>query len=615
MGSYSEHILVPITDFKSYLRHLTEQPGVYQILDAQRNILYVGKARNLKKRVSQYFHSNLANPKTFALMQQADHIEVIITQTELEALLLENSLIKDKKPRYNVLLKDDKSYPYLFLSKGMFPRLDFYRGNKNQEGRYFGPYPSASMVRKTLNLLQKLFKLRQCEDSFFKHRKRPCLQYHIDRCTAPCVAYVDADGYQQQVKDAILFLEGKSHLLIQDLEQRMKKEAEALRYEKAGLLRDQILALKEIQQKQYVVDQAGEFDIVTLVEHTGLVCIGVLRIREGRLLDHSEYFPRVPEGMPPEEILSSFLGQYYLNKVPVNLLPKHIAANLILNDEDGLVSALSERSGKKISMTSPKRGKVYEWIKWGLTNTTYALNHQLATKSSYSHQMERLQILLGMSSLPKRIECFDISHSSGESTVASNVVFGPEGPIKADYRRFNIQSLVTKGDDYGAMREVLVRRYDKAQENPATMPDLVMVDGGKGQLNTAIDVFKTLGLEGVTIIGISKGEGRKPGLEKLWQQGREMPLMLSPDSVVLHLLQRIRDEAHRFAIVGHRQQRDKKRSHSFLEEIPGIGVKRRRLLLSTFGGLQQLKQASVESLASLPGFNPELAKRIYDYLH
>lgn len=604
-----------ISDFKSYLRHLTEQPGVYQILDAEKNTLYVGKARNIKKRVSQYFHSNLANPKTFALMQQADHIEVTITQTEREALLLENCLIKDKKPRYNVLLKDDKSYPYLFLSKGEFSRLDFYRGSKNQEGRYFGPYASASTVRKILNLLQKLFKIRQCEDSFFRHRQRPCLQYHIDRCTAPCVGYVDAQAYQQQVKDAVLFLEGKSAQLIRELEQRMQKEAENLHYEKAKVLRDQITDLKKIQEKQYIVDQSGEFDIVTLVEHSGVFCIGVLRIREGRLLDHTEFFPRVPTGTALEEILSSFLEQYYLNKVPVNLLPKNIAANLAFNEEDELAEVLSERSGKKISITVPRRGKVYEWIKWGLSNSTYALNRQLATKSSYALQLEGLQTLLGMPSLPKRIECFDISHSSGESTVASNVVFGLEGPIKKDYRRFNIQTIDAKGDDYGAMREVLLRRYGRAAENPGTLPDLIMVDGGKGQLNAAIKVFETLGLEGVTIIGIAKGEGRKPGLEKLWQKGRVDPVILSSDSVVLHLLQRIRDEAHRFAIVGHRQQRDKKRSQSFLEEVPGIGAKRRRLLLSTFGGLQQLKQASIEKIASLPGFNPTLAKRIYDYLH
>lgn len=602
---------MPISNFKSYLQNLPELPGVYQILDIEKNILYVGKARNLKKRVSQYFHSTLANPKTSVLMEQANHIEVIITQTEREALLLENSLIKDKRPRYNVLLKDDKSYPYLFLSKGAFPRLDFYRGSKNREGHYFGPFPSASMIRKTLNLLQKLFKIRQCDDTFFRNRKRPCLQYYIDRCTAPCVDYVTVDAYQQQVKDTVLFLEGKTHLLIQNLEHRMKQEADALNYEKAGFLRDQILDLKELQQKQYVVDQTGEFDIVTLVEQPGLICIGILRIREGRLSDHSEYFPRIPDGLASEEILASFLSQYYLNKVPADLLPKHIVVNLSLKDKAALEEVLSERADKKISITTPRRGKIHEWVKWGLKNTTYALNYQLAKKTGYSYQMESLQVLLGILKPLIRIECFDISHSSGEGTVASNVVFGKEGPIKADYRRFNIENL-SKGDDYGAMREVLQRRFSKAIGAP--IPDLVIVDGGRGQLNTAIEVFKALGIESITVIGISKGLGRKPGLEKIWRVGYADPLILSSDSVVLHLLQRIRDEAHRFAILGHRKVRDKKRTQSFLEEIPGIGAKRRRLLLSKFGGLQQLKQASVESIASLPGFTHELAKRIYDYL-
>ncbi len=611
-----EFLSMPISDFKSYLRHLTEQPGIYQILDSQGTVLYVGKARNLKRRVSQYFHTHLANPKTFALMQQADHIEVIITQTEAEALFLENSLIKDKKPRYNVLLKDDKSYPYIYLSQGTFPRLDFYRGSKRQTGRYFGPYTSAAMVRKNLNLLQKLFKIRQCEDSFFKHRKRPCLQYHIDRCTAPCVGYVDSSAYQQQVQDAVWFLEGKNHLLIAELERRMQQEAAALRYEKASIFRDQIQALKAIQEKQYVVDQVGEFDIVTLVASSGTTCIGVLRIREGRLLDQHEYFPKTPDTMSQEEVLSSFLSQYYLNVVPMNLFPKQIGVNLELPEGESMCAALSEYAGKKIKLNTPKRGRVYEWIKWGLNNTTYALNHQLATKTSYTDQLEKLQALLNLPSLPKRIECFDISHSGGECTVASNVVFGEEGPMKGDYRRFNISNLASKGDDYAAMKAVLLRRYGKVQKDTGIIPDLVMVDGGKGQLNAAVQVLETLPIKKpVNLVAIAKGEGRKPGFEKLWQPGKRSPLTLSSDSGVLHLLQRIRDEAHRFAITGHRKQRDKKRSHSFLEEIPGVGAKRRRLLLSRFGGLQQLKEATLDELTSLPGFNLPLAKRIYNYLH
>jgi excinuclease ABC subunit C len=417
------------------------------------------------------------------------------------------------------------------------------------------------------------------------------------------------------VKDAVLFLEGKSHLLISNLEDRMHKEASDLNYEKAAVLRDQIRHLKEIQQKQHVVDQSGEFDVITLIQQDGMVCVGVLKIREGHLLDHAEHFPSVPEGMSSNETLSSFLSQYYLNMVPLALWPKQIVINVTFSDEESLASVLSEHSGRKIMIHSPKRGKLYEWIKWGLKNTTYALDQHLATKSSYAQQLEGLQKLLNMQSLPKRIECFDVSHSSGESTVASKVVFGLEGPIKADYRRFNIQSLKTLGDDYGAMREVLLRRYAKAQKEAFSMPDLVLVDGGRGQLNVAIEVFNKLGIENVLIVGIAKGEGRKPGLEKLWLKGLKEAIVLSSDSVVLHLLQRIRDEAHRFAILGSRHQRDKKRSRSFLEDIPGIGAKRRRLLLSRYNGLQQLKQVSVEELGSLPGFSRMLAQRLYDYLH
>jgi excinuclease ABC subunit C len=602
-----------IRNFKTYLRHLTEDPGVYQVLDINKKILYVGKARNLKKRVSQYFQKNLANPKTFALMQQAHHIEVIITKTETEALLLENTLIKEKKPRYNVLLKDDKSYPYLFLSKAEFPRLDFYRGSKSLEGYYFGPYPSASNVRKTLNLLQKLFKIRQCTDTFFKNRKRPCLQYYIDRCTAPCTGYVDSATYQEQSKDALLFLEGKRQRLLANLEKRMQEASKQLNYEKAAALRDQIQALKAIQEKQFVANQLGDSDVLTLLKEANTACIGILKIRDGQLLEKSEHFPKVPEGMESEEILLSFLSQYYLNKVPVVLWPKTISVNLDLASSN-LATALSEKANKKIMLNQPKRGKLHSWVQWSLSNTQHALDQYLARKSSYKFQLEALKKLLDMDSSPKRIECFDISHTFGESTVASNVVFGPEGPIKPEYRRFNIKKSIAS-DDYGAMKEVLSRRYRKIKKAEAALPDVIIIDGGKGQLNVGIKVLKALNLSQLKIMAVAKGAGRKAGLEKICLPHQANDIKLKSDSILLHFIQRVRDEAHRFAITGHRQQREQKRSRSFLEDIPGIGPKRRHLLISKFKGLENLKQASIEDLSQLPGFNKKTAEQIYRHLH
>ncbi|MBA2655160.1 MAG: excinuclease ABC subunit UvrC [Gammaproteobacteria bacterium] len=602
-------------DLKSFLQNAPNLPGVYQMFDKNANVLYVGKARNLKKRLASYFTRTINDTKTQTLLEHVKNISITLTKSDNEALLLESNLIKQFKPRYNILLRDDKSYPFLYLTAHQdFPRLDFHRGSKQATGLYFGPYPSAGAVRETLTLLQKLFKLRQCSDSFFANRSRPCLQYHIKRCTAPCVGYIDAPTYQENVKYAVLFLEGKNNQVIDELASKMDKAALALEYEMAARVRDQIVSLRRIQEKQYITSYRGDTDVVALASRMSEACIHVLTIRGGQLIGTKSYFPNMPKNTTDGEILSAFLPQYYLNPIRSQALPSRVLLNIELNEREWIQDALSEKLGKRMIFSDQCRGKNLQWLKMARANAEHTLESHLAGKASVFRRMEALQQALNLTNIPQRMECFDVSHTSGEATVASCVVFNSEGPLKKDYRRFNIEGVV-HGDDYAALRQALTRRYTRIKTGEGELPDVLFIDGGKGQLRQGEIVLEELQISGVMLVSIAKGEGRKPGLETLFISGREQPLKLSHDSLALHLIQQIRDEAHRFAITAHRKKRAKVRSTSVLEEIEGIGAKRRKELLSQFGGIQELKRASVEDIAKVQGISLSLAQKIFDALH
>lgn len=595
---------------KAFLKTLTSRPGVYRMLSASGEVLYVGKARNLKKRVSSYFTGS-DNAKKRALVSQIANIEVTITHTESEALILENHLIKEFQPRYNVLLRDDKGYPYIFLSTEQeFPRLSFHRGAKREKGRYFGPYPSAWAVRESLNLLQKLFPVRQCEDAFFRNRSRPCLQYQIKRCSGPCVGLVDRETYWEHVRHAILFLEGKSHQIIDELVERMEAASQALEFERAARYRDQIASLRRLQERQYVSGESGDLDIVACALGGGMCCVQVFYIRGGHNLGNRAYFPQVPEHADEADVLSAFIPQYYLDKeVPSEVLVSHEPS-----DADLLEEVLGRQAGRRVAVTPRVRGERLRWVQMAVSNAKHALAARLASKAGMHSRFEALRDALGLDDLPNRLECFDVSHTMGEATVASCVVFDLEGPVKSDYRRFNIEG-ISKGDDYGAMRQALMRRYTRLKEGEGRLPDVLFIDGGRGQVNEAHKVLEELQVVDVMIVGVAKGPDRRAGMETLYIAGAEVPISLPPDSPSLHLIQQIRDEAHRFAIVGHRGRRQKARNTSILETIPGMGPKRRRLLLKQFGGLREIERAGVEDLASVQGISKELAQRIYDAFH
>lgn len=604
-----------IFDSKSFLKNAPNLPGVYQMFDKEGNVLYVGKARNLKKRVASYFTRTITDSKTQALLDQVRTVTLTITKSDNEALLLESNLIKEFKPRYNILLRDDKSYPFLYLSAHEdFPRLDFHRGPKKAPGQYFGPYPSAGAVRETLTLLQKLFKIRQCSDSFFAHRSRPCLQYHIKRCTAPCVGYVDRETYAENVKHAVLFLQGKNNLVIDELAKKMEEASANLDFETAARIRDQIISLRRIQEKQYISSYQGNADVIAIASGLGEACIHVLTIRNGQLIGTKSYFPNMPKGETDIDVLTAFLPQYYLNPIRSQVVPSKVLLNLKLPERQWIQDALSEELGKKIIFSDTTRGKNLQWLKMAFTNAEHTLAAHLAGKASIYRRMQALQQALNLPNIPQRLECFDVSHTSGEATVTSCVVFNTEGPLKKDYRRFNIHG-ITEGDDYAALRQALSRRYTRIKTGEGELPDILFIDGGKGQLKQAEIVLEELQVSGVVLVAIAKGEGRKPGLETLFISGREEPLHLKSDSLALHLIQQIRDEAHRFAITAHRKKRGKTRSTSTLEEIPGIGAKRRKELLQQFGGLQELKRASVEDIAKVQGISLSLAQKIFDSLH
>lgn len=596
-------------DHKSFLKTLTSRPGVYRMLGREEQVLYVGKAKNLKRRVSSYF-TRSSNLRIQTMVSQICDIEVTVTHTEAEALILENNLIKALKPRYNILLRDDKGYPYIHLSDDEYPRLSLHRGARKEGGRYFGPYPSASAVRETLYLLQKLFPVRQCENSYYQNRSRACLQYQIKRCTGPCVGLVGKEDYARDVKDIILFLDGKTHDVVAGLVERMEQSSEVLDYEMAARYRDQIDAIRKVQERQYVSGERGDLDIVACAREEGQACIQVFYIRRGRNLGNKAFFPKGSAQRETGEVISAFISQYYLGKA----LPAEILVSDAPEDQALLEEALTAQAGRKVTINLKLRGERARWLKLAKQNAELALKSRLASDASARARTEALQAALGLEELPMRMECFDISHTSGEHTVASCVVFGQEGPLKSEYRRFNISG-ITPGDDYAAMRQVLHRRYTRMKNGEVPSPDILFIDGGKGQLSSAEEVLEELAINGVLLVGVAKGPERRAGMEQLFLLGKEQPLILPEQSAALHLIQQIRDEAHRFAITGHRQRRARSKKHSVLEDIPGIGPKRRQRLLKQFGGLQGVARAGIEDIATVDGVSSKLAEQIYLAFH
>jgi excinuclease ABC subunit C len=604
-------------DHQSFLASLTQGPGIYQMFDEQGQLLYVGKAKNLRNRVSSYFRgsglNSSLNNKTLALVSHISHIEVSLTRNETEALLLEQNLIKAHRPPYNIVLRDDKSYPYILISGHEYPRIVLHRGSKQAPGSYFGPYPSASDVRDSLSLLQKVFLLRPCEDSVFKNRSRPCLQHQIGRCSAPCVGNIPSDEYADAVRRARLFLEGKSQDLLTELGDAMDSAAGLLEFERAAALRDQIGSLQRVRETQYIEGEKGDLDILALHQEGSIVCVQAVHVRQGRILGSRSYQPRLKLDETPAEILRAFLGQFYLGNAGREV-PREILVNVAPADGDALVDALAQRAGFRVQIVHRLRGARQRWLTLAADT---ARQNSLTTVANRQNAYNRLAALadeLGLEAMPERLECFDISHSGGEKTVASCVVFGVEGPVKADYRRFNIDG-ISPGDDYAAMTQALQRRYQRLQREEAKLPDLLIIDGGKGQLGQARQVLKDEGIADVLLLGIAKGPTRKAGFERLYFGDDNREIVLAAHSPALHLLQQIRDEAHRFAITGHKGRRDQSRRQSSLEKIPGVGAKTRQKLLRYFGGLQGIRQAAVEDLAKVSGVSQKLAQAIHDALH
>lgn len=598
-------------DPEALLGRLTHRPGVYRMLDASGRVVYVGKARDLRRRVGSYFKGRAHDAKTIAMLNVVADVEVTVTRTEAEALMLECNLIKQHKPRFNVVLRDDKSYPYIHVGTDQqFPRLSFYRGARRSRGRLFGPYPSAGSVRETLNQLQKLFRIRQCEDSYFANRTRPCLQYQIGRCTAPCVGLISEDDYRRDVEHAILFLRGNGEAVMERLIERMEKAAEALQFERAAQYRDRLSKLRQIQASQLMSASRGDFDVVGIAEHLGTCCVAVMFFRGGRSLGSRSYYPKAAAGADENEVLRAFLLQYYGGRTA----PREILVDREVDDAEALAELLSERAGRGVAIRWRLRGDRARWIEMAKTNALHGAELRSASSATIETQRRALAEALDLDGPPARMECFDISHTGGESTVASCVVFGTEGPVKAEYRRFNVAG-VAAGDDYAALSQALGRRYARVKSGELPPPDLLLIDGGRGQLKQATQVLERLQLDGVPVVGVAKGPGRKPGRETLYRPDGKQPVRLAASSPALHLIQQLRDEAHRFAIGGHRAQRGKQQTHSALEEIPGLGPKRRRDLLRRFGGLQALSRAGVDDLTRVKGISRRLAESIYERFH
>ena len=608
----------PEFDARERCRRLPGSPGVYRMLDAGGAVIYVGKARDLRKRVSSYFNRSAGHtPKVRAMASHVRDIEVVVTRNETEALILESNLIKELKPRYNIVLRDDKSYPYIYVNTGdAYPRLAFHRGSKTGQGRYFGPYPNAGAVRATINLLQKLFMVRQCEDSYFKNRSRPCLQYQIKRCTAPCVGLVSADDYGADMANALLFLAGRSHEVVTALAGAMEAAAEKLEFEHAARLRDQIAKLQRVQAEQHITAEGGDFDVIACAQHEGVACLQVFFIRGGRNLGNKSFFPAHASDSSGAEILGAFIAQFYLAGTADRDIPPDILLAEALEEEEAtwLSAALAERRGTVVRLRPNVRAERAKWVEMARQNAVLAVRDRAANDNGQARRAESLREFLELEEVPERIECFDISHTRGEAPVASCVVFGPEGARKTDYRRFNIEG-ITPGDDYAAMRQALERRYGRLQREDAVMPDILLIDGGKGQVTQALEVLANLQIESIRVLGVAKGTTRKPGLETLIMEDGTVERSLPRESPALLIIQQIRDEAHRFAITAHRKARGKARTRSPLEEIPGIGAKRRRAVLQHFGGLQGVSRASVDDLARVPGISTELAQAIHGVLH
>ncbi|BAN48276.1 excinuclease ABC subunit UvrC [Metapseudomonas resinovorans] len=600
-------------DASAFLAACSGRPGVYRMFDAGGKLLYVGKAKNLKKRLASYFRKTGLAPKTAALVGKIAQVETTITANETEALLLEQTLIKEWRPPYNILLRDDKSYPYVHLSDGDFPRLSIHRGAKKQKGRYFGPYPSAGAIRESLNLLQKAFLVRQCEDSYYKNRTRPCLQYQIKRCKAPCVGLVEPGEYAEDVRHSVMFLEGRSNALSQELSSGMEEAAMRLDFERAAELRDQISILRRVQDQQSMEGGTGDIDVIAAFATPGGACVHLISVRGGRVLGSKNFFPQVAIEEEGADVLVAFIGQYYLGNQERDL-PSELIVNTTHEDFPTLIAAIAELRGRELDISHRVRGTRARWQQLAVTNAEQALTARLANRQHTAARFEALAEALGLDEAPQRLECYDISHSSGEATVASCVVFGPEGALKSDYRRYNIEG-VTAGDDYAAMHQALSRRFSKLKDGEGKLPDVLLVDGGKGQLAMAQEVLRELAVPELILLGVAKGVTRKPGFETLYLNDAAHEFTLPADSPALHLIQQIRDEAHRFAITGHRARRGKARSTSSLEEVAGVGPKRRRELLKHFGGLQELNRASIEEIAKAPGISKKLAESIYAALH
>lgn len=597
-----------LAEIAAGLPHL---PGVYRMLDKEGVVLYVGKALDLRKRVSSYFQrTETLSPRIRLMVAQIVSIETTVTRSEAEALLLENNLIKSLAPRYNILFRDDKSYPYLMLTGHRYPRLGFFRGNPDKRHRYFGPFPDSGAVRESMQLLQKVFRLRTCEDSVFTHRSRPCLLHQIHRCTAPCVGLISDADYAEDVHSAELFLSGQEDAVSERLDARMIAAAEGLRYEEAAVYRDQIGALRKVRERQYVSDESGrDADVIACGIAAGICCVNLVMIRGGRHLGDKNFFPQNADDMEPAQVIEAFIAQHYLvHPVPPQLVVGEAIPVELLQD------TLSERAARRVQISANPIGSRRAWLQMATKNAELGAAQRKVQHMGDAAKLIALQHGLGLPETVQRIECFDISHTQGEATVASCVVYDRGAMQNGEYRHFNMQD-VAPGDDYGAMREVLTRRYRRAVAGEGKMPDLVMIDGGQGQLGVAIEVLTELGLSDVPLLGVAKGEARKPGMEQLLMPGRESAFRLGADDPGLHLVQQIRDEAHRFAIEGHRARRARTRNTSPLEGISGVGAKRRQRLLTRFGGLRGLVAASVEELAQVDGISRALAERIYDELH
>lgn len=596
-------------DPKTFLSHVTTRPGVYQMRDAEGVVLYVGKAKNLRNRLASYFRTQGLSIKTQALMQAVVDIDTTATASETEALILENNLIKTHRPKFNILLRDDKSYPFIHLSAHRFPRLSLHRGARKQ-GEYFGPYPNVQAVRHALDLLQKVFRVRQCEDSFFSSRSRPCLQYQIGRCFAPCVDYIDAPNYAQTVAATRDFLKGRSDDLLNDLTAQMQAASERQDYEQAARLRDQLVELRKLTERQHIVSGAADVDVLAAVSDYGEVCVQALFYRDGHNVTSQAFYPKLPEPLPEAEVLAAFIAQFYHERQP----PPQLILSHEPPDADCLLDFLSQKAGRKVVFTTQPREDRRRWLEMAEENAKMSLSLRLSGKLTMESRFAALQQAFDLPNIPARLECGDISHTQGEYTVASCVVFDKRGAVKSDYRRYKISD-IQAGDDYAAMRQMLLRRFARLKAEAAVMPDIFFVDGGRGQLKQAVEVLAELGISGVQLIGVAKGQGRKAGLEQFWFPEEEQARRLPADSQAMQLIVQIRDEAHRFAITGHRSGRDKKAKQSVLESIAGVGAKRRQALIKHFGGIQGVLAASCEEIARVQGISATLAQEIYATLH